>query len=122
MSKQRLPSQLVFYKRIKMNTYSVVEFTENNSLKAVPTNWLKKNKCAWPITKNYSTIRKLIERKSVSNEIEYTYFNAKVLKTTAKIFKTIMYTFMGDMNINIIGNELENNEYLDMQSSNNFCH
>lgn len=74
-----------------MNTYSVVEFTEDNSLEAVPTNWLKKNKCAWPITKNYSTIRKLIERKSVPNEIEYIYLNARILKTTGKIFKTIVF-------------------------------
>jgi len=74
-----------------MNTYSVVEFTEDNSLEAVPTNWLKKNFCAWPITKNYSTIRKLIERKSVPNEIEYTYFNARVLKTTGKLFKNKVF-------------------------------
>jgi hypothetical protein len=74
-----------------MNTYSVVEFTEDNSLEAVPTNWLKKNKCDWPITKNYSTIRKLIERKSVPNEIEYTYFNARLLKTTGKLFKNIIF-------------------------------
>jgi len=68
-----------------MNTYSVVVFTEDNSIEAVPTNWLKNNKCAWPITKNHSTIRKLIEQKSVLNEIEYTYFNARVLKKTGKI-------------------------------------
>jgi hypothetical protein len=57
----------------------------------VPTNWLKKNKCAWPITKNYSTIRKLIERKSVPNEIEYTYFNARLLKTISKLLKNIIF-------------------------------
>jgi len=39
-----------------MNTYSVVVFTEDNSIEAVPTNWFKNNKCAWPITKNHSTI------------------------------------------------------------------
>lgn len=74
-----------------MNTYSVVEFTEDNTLEAVPTNWLKKNKCAWPTTKNYSTIRKLIERNCVPNEVEYTYFNARVLKTTGKLFKNIVF-------------------------------
>jgi hypothetical protein len=74
-----------------MNTYSVVKFTEDNSLEAVPTNWLKKNKCAWSITKNYSTIRKLIERKIIPNEIKYTYFNARLLKTTGKLFKNIIF-------------------------------
>ncbi|XP_025407337.1 uncharacterized protein LOC112681288, partial [Sipha flava] len=78
-----------------MNTYSVVKFTEDNSLEAVPTNWLKKNKCAWSITKNYSTIRKLIERKIIPNEIKYTYFNARLLKTTDSLLKAREMTKKG---------------------------
>lgn len=78
---------------MSIHTYSVVVFTEDNSIEAVPTNWLKKNKCAWPTTKNHSTIRKLIERKSVPNEIEYTYLNARALKTTGKILNTIVFNW-----------------------------
>jgi hypothetical protein len=84
-----------------MNIYSVVEFIEDHSLEAVPTNWIKKDICAWPITKNFSTIRKLIERKCVPNKIEFIYFKAKVLKTTGKqIFE--MYHIFKYIVLNLI--------------------
>jgi len=67
-----------------MNTYSVVEFIDDCTIEAVPTNWIKNSMCAWPTTKKYSTLRKLIERKSLPNDIEYNQYKIKVLKTTSK--------------------------------------
>lgn len=67
-----------------MINYSVVEFIEDHAIEAVPTNWLKKNICAWPKTKNPSNIRKLIERRSDPNDTEFTFFKVAVLKTTGK--------------------------------------
>jgi len=67
-----------------MNTYSVVEFIDDCTIEAVPTNWIKNGMCAWPTTKKDSALRKLIERKSLPNDIEYNQYKIKVLKTTSK--------------------------------------
>lgn len=67
-----------------MNTYSVVEFIDDKTIEAVPTSWIKNGMCAWPITKKYSILRKLIERKSLPNDVEYNQYKIRVLKTTGK--------------------------------------
>lgn len=66
------------------NTYSVVVFSKDNTVEAVPTSWVKKKDgtCAWPNTKSRSLIMKLIERKSVPNDIQYKYYEAIVMKTS----------------------------------------
>lgn len=71
---------------IKMNTYSIVEFIDDNTIEAVPTVWVnaKKRKCAWPTTKNSSLIKKLIEFNSIPNSTDFKYYVAKVLKTSGK--------------------------------------
>lgn len=62
-----------------MTTYSVVHFFEDNSVEAVPSYWVKKNgTCAWPL--NQLSAAKLIERKSIPNEIDFNYFKARILK------------------------------------------
>ncbi|XP_050066309.1 uncharacterized protein LOC114120255 [Aphis gossypii] len=65
------------------NNFSVIVFTEDNTVEAVPTSWVKKKDgtCAWPTTKSRSLIMKLIEKKSVPNEVQYKYYKAKVMKT-----------------------------------------
>lgn len=70
-----------------MSTYSVVHFFGDNSVEAVPTLWIKQKKgfCAWP--KNKLSIAKLISQKSIPNEIEYDYFESRILKTNiGKLF------------------------------------
>lgn len=37
---------------IKMTTYSVVHFIEDESVEAVPSCWVKGHFCAWPKNKN----------------------------------------------------------------------
>lgn len=65
------------------NAYSVIVFTEDNTVEAVPSRWVKKKDgtCAWPTTKSRCLIMKLIEKKSVPNEVQYKYYKAKVMKT-----------------------------------------
>lgn len=69
-----------------MTTYSVIEFFEDNTLETVPASWVNKKEgtCAWPTSKNPSYIKKLIEKKSIPNDVEFSYYKAKVLKTTGK--------------------------------------
>lgn len=78
-----------------MTTYSVVEFLEDNTVEAIPTSWINKDLCAWPITKNFSLIRKLIERKSIPNDVEFNYYKMKVLKTTGNkiVNNTIVFKY-----------------------------
>lgn len=70
---------------IIMNTYSVVVFIDDNTIEAVPTSWVKNGMCSWPITKKHSLLRKLIERKSLPNDVEFNQYKIKVLKTTGKL-------------------------------------
>jgi len=46
-------------------SWSVVEFTTDNSMYVVPSFWLKQDECAWP-TQNVS---KFITRRKQPNEI-----------------------------------------------------
>lgn len=69
-----------------MNTYSVVVFIDDNTIEAVPTSWIKNGTmCSWTITKKDSVLRKLIERKSLPNDVEFNQYKIKVLKTTGKL-------------------------------------
>jgi len=68
-----------------MNTYSVVVFIDDNTIEAVPTSWIKNGMCSWSITKKDSVLRKLIERKSLPNDVEFNQYKIKVLKTTGKL-------------------------------------
>lgn len=63
--------------------YCVVVFSADNSIEAVPSTWIRKREgtCAWPTSKNRNLILKLIDRKSIPNDIQYKYYEAKILKT-----------------------------------------
>lgn len=76
-----------------MTTYSIVEFIEDNTIEAVPTVWVKQKEgtCAWPTTKKCDVIKKLIERKSIPNDVEYNYYVAKVLRTSGKNIEMYKY-------------------------------
>jgi len=63
-----------------METYSVVHFFGDDSVQPVPSTWFTKNKtCAWP--KNKTQIKKCVQLKTIPNEIEFDYHEARVLKT-----------------------------------------
>lgn len=67
-------------------SYSIVEFTKDKTVAAVPTSWLiSKNRCAWPKTKSEGVLNKCIERKSPYNEIDFNVFDARVLQTNIGI-------------------------------------
>lgn len=58
--------------------YSVVLF-EDNSVAAVPSNWFnkKKEKCAWPKTKNLNHVSKFIEKKCSPAKFDCQYIKGK---------------------------------------------
>jgi len=63
-----------------MATYSVVHFIGDDSVEPVPSSWFTKNKtCAWP--KNKALIKKYRYLKTIPNEIEFVYHEARILKT-----------------------------------------
>jgi len=63
-----------------MGTYSVVHFIGDDSVEPVPSTWFTKNRtCAWP--KNRALIKKFRQLKTIPNEIEFDYHEARVLKT-----------------------------------------
>lgn len=64
--------------------YSIVVFTKENSVSAVPSCWFDAllGKCAWPKPSVHSlaSINKLISRRSPYNTIEFDLFKARELK------------------------------------------
>lgn len=55
--------------------WSVVEFNDDRSVEAVPSYWIKNDKCAWP-KKNS---KKMIERRIKPNVLEFDFLNVRVL-------------------------------------------
>jgi len=67
-----------------MSNYSVVHFTKDNSVEAVPSIWVKGNFCAWP--NNKSLTSKYITNRRLPNEIEFKYYKIRVLcKSISKL-------------------------------------
>jgi len=64
--------------------YSIVVFTKENSVSAVPSCWYDAllGKCAWPKPGVHSSasINKLISRRTPYNTIEFNLFKARELK------------------------------------------
>jgi len=69
-------------------SWSVVEFTVDNSLSVVPSFWLNQNECAWP-THNVS---KFITRRKQPNEIEFIFLDAKQIGKTLGMFQMVLNT------------------------------
>ncbi|CAI6364179.1 unnamed protein product [Macrosiphum euphorbiae] len=59
--------------------YSIVHFFDDNTVETVPGHWVNKKHgtCAWP--KKNKTASRLIEKKSMPNEIEFVYLNSREL-------------------------------------------
>jgi hypothetical protein len=61
--------------------YSIVLFTKENSVSAVPSIWYFNGKCAWPKPlHSTSSVNKLISRKSPYNTNDFDIFDARELK------------------------------------------
>lgn len=61
--------------------YSIIIFTKENSVSAVPSIWYSNGKCAWPKpSHSISMVNKLISRRSPYNAIDFDIFDARELK------------------------------------------
>jgi len=71
--------------------WSVINFTIDNTVEVVPSNWLKKNgQCAWPKTTNKKYILKAVLNKIMHNKADFNYFDARCLaRNIGKNFRTI---------------------------------
>ncbi|KAL4126232.1 hypothetical protein QTP88_010458 [Uroleucon formosanum] len=69
-----------------MGTYSLVHFIGDDSVEPVLSTWFIKNRtCAWP--KNRALIKKFRQLKTIPNEIEFDYHEARILKTNIRSFE-----------------------------------
>lgn len=57
----------------------VVHFLNEDTVEAVPETWFRKldKTCAWPLQKNL--VKKLIEKRSYPNEIDFQWLPARTL-------------------------------------------
>lgn len=60
--------------------WSIVIFSSDNSVAAVPSHWYKNGQCAWP-KKYIKNKNKFIERRSIANTLEFDFFSARKLIT-----------------------------------------
>lgn len=71
--------------------WSIVHFVTENTVEAVPGHWEVKGKCAWP--KKKALAQKLIERRTKPNEIDFNFFNVRVLCHTKGKVKHFFFFF-----------------------------
>lgn len=59
--------------------WNVVHFLQDDSVESVPNFWYKKihKTCAWPLVK--SSTKKMIERRTQPNEIDFKWYPARIL-------------------------------------------
>lgn len=71
--------------------YSIVHFFDDNTVETVPGHWVDKKHgtCAWP--KKYKTASRLIEKKCMPNEIEFTYLKSRELYKGIGKYNLISY-------------------------------
>lgn len=67
--------------------WSVILFVKDNSVEAVPSHWYINGQCFWP--KKSVNCKKLLERRSMPNPVEYNLFAARSLCTN--ISKLTLY-------------------------------
>lgn len=56
--------------------WSIVHFSNENSVCAVPSSWMKKNKCAWP----KKDVKRFLERRVMPNTFDFNFLSARLLK------------------------------------------
>lgn len=62
-----------------MARWEVVLFYKDDSIEAVPDNWVKKGFCAWP--KSTKNVKILIKNRCKPNKMDFTYYPARILGT-----------------------------------------
>lgn len=69
--------------------WSIVNFTNDNSVSAVPSHWWKNGYCAWPksYTKNASL---LLQRRAIPNKFDYDFFKARKIHTKNPISECLI--------------------------------
>lgn len=67
--------------------WTVVHFTNENAVEAVPSHWVKKNVCGWP--KN--NIKKHIKSRTILNKFDFDYFPSRMLKKGIGNYKSFTY-------------------------------
>lgn len=65
--------------------WTVVHFTKENAVEAVPSHWVKKDVCAWPKT----NVRKHINHRTMVNKYDFDYFHSRTLKKGIGNYKLI---------------------------------
>lgn len=72
-------------------SYSIVVFTEENTVSAVPSYWFRAStkKCAWPKPSHTAaSVSRLIAKRTPYNSIDFNLFDARVLKNNiGELFK-----------------------------------
>jgi len=57
--------------------WTIVNFTEENTVEAIPSHWIQKdNTCAWP-KKN---VKKHVERRTIPNSFDFNFYPSRVMK------------------------------------------
>lgn len=56
--------------------WTIIFFSEENTIEAVPSHWVKKNQCAWP----KQDIKKQIFRRTIPNAFDFNYYPSRVIK------------------------------------------
>lgn len=69
--------------------WSVVVFEKDNSVEAVPSCWYINGRCFWPEKSKHC--KKLLERRSIPNSIEYDLFTARRLSLNISKFIFLQY-------------------------------
>lgn len=64
--------------------WSIVHFLDDNSVQAVPSFWVVKDKCAWP--KNNYNLGKIRYNRIKPNEIDFNYYRARVFSKKISVF------------------------------------
>lgn len=67
--------------------WTVVHFTNENSVEAVPSHWVKKDVCGWP-KKN---IKKHMHHRTIVNKYDFDYFPSRILKKGIGNYKLLTY-------------------------------
>lgn len=71
--------------------WSIVCFTEENTIECIPNFWYKNNLCAWPNSANKINPRLLVERRASPNQIEFNFFKARLLASDISNLTCILY-------------------------------
>lgn len=71
--------------------WSIVCFTNENTIECIPNFWFKNSLCAWPNKHCKIKSRLAVERRLAPNSIEFDYYEARLL---ARDISEYLYEFI----------------------------